>query len=70
MGQTELPSVGGRLKFVTKQLGRPLLQTAARSWARYWPPYSRLSLVSDAATCVLDWERRELAAIATALNTL
>ena len=68
MGHAEATSTAGRLKSVASQLGRPLLRAAARRWAGGWSAYSRLSLVSDSATWVLDWERRELAAIAHQLG--
>ena len=70
MGQVEFTSVAGCLRSAASQLGRSLLRAAAQRWAGGWSAYSRLSLVSNSATWALDWERRELAAIATALNTL
>lgn len=59
-----LDSVRSRIR----QIGRPLFQTAARSLTHSWPPHSRLFLLGDTASWVLDWEMRELARIARQLG--
>jgi glycosyltransferase involved in cell wall biosynthesis len=47
-----------------KKVGRQVLNTASRSLARTWPPYSRLMLMDDSPLWVLAWEMEEVASLA------